>query len=243
MKTVQEYFKEVKEEELINYYLYKHPIKLEDISNDWVTVREIKEIITENLRAYIERLRNMTIEASLDNQEHILFCHDMMENGISTNTSSLVCLDELMEKKEEAQTYDYIFTPQSEMLGFYVAETEYTKDNLIQLLVDVMHTASVCGFKQEHLQETIKEIECSIRNDQTENAQYYSIDEIYKEFGIKIRKNDSQEEELRGKATHTIWEYNQYCEKKALKELLAMVEEYALEKKESLKETPNLTYR
>ena len=39
MKTVQEGFREVNEESLIRYYLYKYPINLDEIANADLTVK------------------------------------------------------------------------------------------------------------------------------------------------------------------------------------------------------------
>lgn len=146
MKTVQECFREVNEESLIRYYLYKYPINLDEIANEDLTVKAAKELIWDKLRKYIERLRNIEIEKSKDREDCILFYHKKMEKGFPDDTSSLVYLNELIEKEDEADTYDYIFTKHAEILGFYVADTEMTQEHMIQLLTDVMNTASIFGF-------------------------------------------------------------------------------------------------
>lgn len=45
MKTVQECFREVNEESLIRYYLYKYPINLAEIEKEDLTVKAAKEHI------------------------------------------------------------------------------------------------------------------------------------------------------------------------------------------------------
>ena len=80
MKTVQECFREVNEESLIRYYLYKYPISLDEIANEDLTVKAAKELIWDKLRKYIGRLRNIDTEKSKDGEVCILFYHKKMEN-------------------------------------------------------------------------------------------------------------------------------------------------------------------
>ena len=71
MKTVQEYFIETDADKLINYYLYKHPVKLEDITHDNEKIIDAKNRIRKRLQEYIERLRSIDIEAGEDGKEYI----------------------------------------------------------------------------------------------------------------------------------------------------------------------------
>lgn len=223
MKTVQECFREVNEESLIKYYLYKYPINLDEIANEDLTVKAAKELIWDKLRKYIERLRNIDIEKSRDGEDCILFYHKKMENGFSDDTSSLVHLNELIEKEEEADTYDYIFTKHAEILGFYVADTEMTQEHMIPLLTDVMHTASIFGFEQERLQEEVEKLLETAEKTESGNTVYYSLDDIRKKLGLKKEEEDPMEDELRRNVNRASFEYDEYCKKKELRELLKKI--------------------
>ena len=219
MKTVQECFREVNEESLIRYYLYKYPINLNEIANEDLTVKAAKELIWDKLRKYIERLRNIDIEKFRDGEECILFYHKKMEKGFPDDTSSLVYLNELIEKQEEADTYDYIFTKHAEILGFYVADTEMTQEHMIPLLTDVMHTASIFGFEQERLQEEIEKILEAAEKTENGNTVYYSLDDIREKLGLKKEEEDPMEDELRRNVARASFEYDRYCKKRELKAL------------------------
>lgn len=196
MRTVQEYFREVNEERLIRYYLYKYPVKLDEISDETMTIKAAKELIWDKLRQYIERLRSMEIETVDEGEECILFYHKKIEKELPDDASSLVCVSELMEKKDEAEIYNYMFTSQAKILGFYVADTYQTQDNIIELLTDVMHTASFLGFEQEHLQEEIDKVTTEIEKVESGNTKYHSVDELKDWLGLRKKRRDPAEVEL-----------------------------------------------
>ena len=216
MKTLQECFREVNEESLIRYYLYKYPINLDEIANEDLTVKAAKEYVWDKLRKYIERLRKIEIEKKQDGEDCVLFYHKKMENGFSEDTSSLVYLNELIEKIEEVDTYDYIFTKHAEILGFYVADTEMTQEHMIPLLTDVMHTASIFGFEQERLQEEIEKILEAAEKTENGNTVYYSLDDIREKLGLKKEEEDPMEDELRRNVARASFEYDRYCKKREL---------------------------
>ena len=219
MKTVQECFREVNEESLIGYYLYKYPINLDEIANEDLTVKAAKELVWDKLRKYIERLRNIEIEKSKDREDCILFYHKKMEKGFPDDTSSLVYLNELIEKADEADTYDYIFTKHAEILGFYVADTEMTQEHMIQLLTDVMNTASIFGFEQERLQEETERLLEAAEETENGNTVFYSLDDIGEKWGMKKEEEDPMEDELRRNVDRASFEYDRYCKKKELRKL------------------------
>lgn len=133
MKTVQEYFREADADKLINYYVYKHLVKLEDITHDNEKIIDAKNRIRKRLQEYIERLRSIDIEAGEDGKEYILFVHKIHQDGVDEDTGSLVCLQELKEKRLEAETYSYVFDRQAKIMGFKVSDTAYTQKNLVEL--------------------------------------------------------------------------------------------------------------
>lgn len=223
MKTVQECFREVNEESLIRYYLYKYPISLDEIANEDLTVKAAKEHVWDKLRKYIERLRNIDIEKSRDGEDCILFYHKKMDKGFTDDTSSLVYLNELIEKQEEANTYDYIFTKHAEILGFYVADTEMTQEHMIPLLTDVMHTASIFGFEQERLQEEVEKLLETAEKTENGNTVYYSLDDIRAKLGLKKEEEDPMEDELRRAVARASFEYDRYCKEKELKALFSKI--------------------
>ncbi|WP_369931541.1 DUF6557 family protein [Lactobacillus sp. ESL0230] len=65
----------------------------------------------------------------------------------------------MREKGGDAQSFDYIMTEQAEVMGYHIADNKLTKYYLTELLTDIMYETSFFGFKQEHLQAEIKQLQ------------------------------------------------------------------------------------
>lgn len=220
MKTIQEYFREADIEELIRYYLYEHPVKIDDISDENRRIVDVKEHIRGLLGGYVERLRSIDIESSEDGKEYILFVHKMQQEGLEDDSYSLVCLQELEKDGVDAQTYSYIFDRQEKIMGFKVAETSYTQKHIVGLLVDVMHEASFFGFEQQHLDEELQKLEDSIKEVENGTAKTYSMDEVWEHLGFEREERDEKADELQGEITKAMVKYDQYQKKKELQALM-----------------------
>ena len=224
MKTVQEYFREADADKLINYYVYKHPVKLEDIAHDNEKILDAKKRIRKRLQEYIERLRSVDIEAGEDGKEYILFVHKIQQDGVDEDTGSLVCQQELKEKGLEAETYSYVFDRQAKIMGFKVSDTAYTQKNLVELLADVMHEASFFGFEQQHLNEELQKLEASIKEVEKRTATTYTMEEVWEHLGFEKEERDETADGLRHAITKAVVEYNQYQKKKELQALMDSLE-------------------
>lgn len=224
VKSVQEYFIEADVDKLINYYLYVHPVKLDDIADDSKTVSDLKEHVRNVLLKYIERLRNLEIEDSEDGKEYILFAHKMQQNGVEDESYSLVCLQELREKGIEAETYSYIFDRQAKIMGFKVSDAAYTQKNLVGLLADVMHEASFFGIEQQYLEEELQKVEASIKEVETGTMKTYTMDEVYEHLGFEREERDGIADELQHAITRATVEYDQYQKKKELQALISCLD-------------------
>jgi len=224
MKTVQKYFKEADADQLINYYLYKHPIKLEDISDENQKISEVKNHIRTVLKEYIGRLCSMNIEVNEDGKEYILFVHKIQQDGVEEDSCSLVCLQELRDKGVAAETYSYVFDRQAKIMGVKVSDAAYTQKNLMDLLTDVMHEASFFGFEQQHLEEELQKLESSIKEFEEGTATTYTMEEVWEHFGFESEERDETADELRHAITRAVVEYNQYQKKKELQALMDNLE-------------------
>ena len=220
MKTVQEYFRQADTEKLIRYYLYEHPVKIDDITDETRRIADVKEFVRKVLREYIERLCSLDIESSEDGKEYILFVHKMQKEGIADDTYSLVCLQELAENGVEAQTYAYNFDHQAKIMGFKVSDAAYTQKNLVGLLADVMYEASFFGFEQQHLDEELQKLEDSIKGVENGTAKTYSMDEVWEHLGFEREARDEKADELQGEITKAMVKYDQYQKKKELQALM-----------------------
>ena len=224
MKTVQEYLKKADTDQLINYYLYKYPVVLDDISDEHQKISKVKNHIRTVLKEYIERLCSISIEVNKDGKEYVLFVHKMQQDGVEEDSCSLVCLQELRDKGVAAETYSYVFDRQAKIMGFKVSDVAYTQKNLMDLLTDVMHEASFFGLEQQHLDEELQKLESSIKEFEEGTATTYTMEEVWEHLGFEREKRDETADELRHAITRAVVEYDQYQKKKELQALMDSLE-------------------
>ena len=220
MKLVQDYLKETDTDLLINQYLYAHPLKLDDLSDEEKSVKEKKKTIREKLRCYVERLRTLEIRTAENGKEYILFAHRVIGDGYGDIEYSLVCKQEVLEKGVDAQTYSYMFDRQDLIMGFMVSDTRFTQKNVLGLLGDVMHEASFFGFEQQHLEEELQKLETSAKEIEEGKAVTYSAEEVWAELGIEKEEKDEKADVLQQAVWQATYEYDQYKKKKEVQALL-----------------------
>lgn len=213
-------FKKSRSDQLINYYLYKYPVVLDDISDEHQKISKVKNHIRTVLKEYIERLCSMNIEVNKDGKEYVLFVHKMQQDGVEEDTCSLVCQQELQDKGVAAETYSYVFDRQAKIMGFKVSDAAYTQKNIVELLTDVMHEASFFGFEQQHLDEELKKLDSSIKEFEEGTATTYTMEEVWEHLGFEREERDETADELRHAITRAVVEYDQYQKKKELEAIL-----------------------
>ena len=132
MKTVQEWLRELDTDQLIDAYLDLEPISKDGMEkNGNLSAQELLQFGRNRLSNYIERLRTIPITASDD--PHILFVYAVPDDIGTKNEYDLVHLSDLYNKGLDSPSYAYEFSPQSEIVGFFVADNRL---NLLFLLAN-----------------------------------------------------------------------------------------------------------
>lgn len=218
MKTVQQHLRELDQNRLIEVYLFEHPIEYNHPALAGLTVSQIREKYTEGMRKFIERLCGLTPKADLDGRVGILFAHRCIEVGSLSGTEDycLVHADEVLSDGVDAKTYAYEFTNQSEIVGFLVADSEYTRRHIYGLMADVLYQASFFGYRQEGLAEALEDLDRSIK--EVENGNVLSIDEIMEKYipEHEFERKDPAEMGLHNKVLKAAFDYNEHFKKKEL---------------------------
>ena len=128
----------------------------------------------------------------------------------------LVHADEVLSDGVDAKTYAYEFTNQSEIVGFLVTDSEYTRRHIYGLMADVLYQASFFGYKQEGLAEALVDLDRSIK--EVENGNVLSIDEIMEKYipEHESERKDPAEMDLRNTVLTAAFDYNEHFKKKEL---------------------------
>lgn len=170
------------------------------------------------MRKFIERLCGLTPKADPDGRVGILFAHRCIEVGALSGTEDycLVYADEVLSDGVDAKTYAYEFTDQSEIVGFLVADNEYTRRHIYGLMTDVLYQASFFGYRQEGLAEALEDLDRSIK--EVENGNVLSIDEIMEKYipEHESEREDPAEMDLRNTVLKAAFDYNEHFKKKEL---------------------------
>ena len=218
MKTVQQHLRELDQNRLIEVYLFEHPIEYNHPALAGLTVSQIREKYTERMRKFIERLCGLTPKADPDGRVGILFAHRCIEVGSLSGTEDycLVHADEVLSDGVDAKTYAYEFTNQSEIVGFLVADSEYTRRHIYGLMADVLYQASFFGYRQEGLAEALEDLDRSIR--EAKEGDVLSMDKVMKECfpEHKSERMDPDEKNLRDTVMKAAFDYNEHFKKKEL---------------------------
>lgn len=226
MKKVQEYFKEVNEEELIDSYFYDHPIEYEKEYFMDKTVESIRENAKSRVRDYIERLRTLPIEASEDGKIGIFLVHKIPAS-IDSNAFNAYCLvhmDELFSEGK-AESYAYEFCRQEEILGWYIADNPYTQENLTDLLVDIMWEASFFGFEQEELESEKATLDEAIKEIEEGKGTSHPIEELFGDDWARFREKDEKTKEFDRKIAEAVSDFYEYEFNKELNLIRKSIEE------------------
>ena len=156
MKTVQETLREMDKKELLRKFFYEHPNKLDSFDDD-LTIAQAKERANKVIGKYIERLE--TMEVKPNDRQMIFYMYEYLGSYKLDQNRGLCTVADLQEKGVEAPNYGIEYTPQEEIMGYWVADTEMTQYYLNDLMVEIIWDASFFGVKQEKLPEAIKELE------------------------------------------------------------------------------------
>lgn len=225
MKTVQEVLRELDTERLLETYVYNHPIEFYELKALNLPACEVYERYKERYRQYLKRLRTIEIAPDKEGRKSILFVSRCIKDDYTSNEYNLVFMDELLEKGVECEHYDYMFTTQAEIVGFLVADTPLTQENLYELMVNVMYEAAFFGFEQEGLAEELDRLNESM--EQIEEASSRHFDEVAKELGwtrrIVSQDEGSEEKNLRRKVTEAKIAYREYSRKEELQRIKQML--------------------
>ena len=217
MKTIQQVIREQDPKEIENAYFYDHSVDLWEMNGlDDKTLGEIKGRISGRFQAFIKRLCSMDIEQN-DDEQRILFVYRSLGNEafFGDEEVGLVRVDDLLEKEDlsDVPTYAYEFTEQKEALGFLVADTKLTQDNLIDVIVDFLFEVSFFGYEQEGLNEELDKLEKSMKeiDEHPERLVRFSSEELRKEMGLPEEEKYPEEEEKKHKFYDAAMDYTNYC--------------------------------
>lgn len=217
MKTIQEHLRELDTEKLISTYLSEYPTDYRHIENRELTLAQIDERIITKLFEFIERMRNISIREIDD--KHILYVHRCLEEGVYEQSYCLANMREVMSGDFTETSYAYELTPQEEIMGFLVAETEMTKRYIYGLAVSVLYEASFFGYEEEEKQDAIDSLEQGIKELESGDFHSHTFEDFKKEMKLNGEPFDDESPDEFELHLAAVKAGNEYSRHSALKEL------------------------
>lgn len=175
-----------------------------------ITIGEILKISSSKFQAFLERLKNMDVVNKSDNKALLFVCKSTSDDRLLVN---LVYLKELINEDNlsKIKTYSYEFTEQKETLGFLVADTKLTQDNIMDVVVDFLFQMSSFGFEQEHLAEEIEKLAEAMKEIEVHLEQLIDREKLSEELGIPIEEIYPEEDEKKKAYYEMGMEFTRYC--------------------------------
>ena len=216
MKTIQEVLRELKVDEIEKCYFDEHPIELLSLKGvDAFAIGKYRKKVSSAFQSFVGKLRNMEIVDNSDDPWILFVCKSTCENRLNGHTVELIHLKELMKEKDlsKVETYAYEFTEQKEALGFLVADTKLTQDNIMDVVVDFLYEISFFGYEQKQLAKEIKKLDEAMKEieEHPERLERDDLDELFEKYGISKEEINPEEDKLRKAYYKAEMEYIQYC--------------------------------
>ena len=220
MKTIQEHLREADRKRLLDCLAYRFlsdPIRLLEARE--YTVQEIMEGYSSHMNSFIETLLGTECGRS---DTHVFYLYPDYGNDEMPDLVDLRAI----EADIEAPGLDFTFTDWRVSLGYLVAETKLTQDNLTVMLAQYLEQASFFGTEEAarstRIDGIVKDLDAGIQS--MRDGESLSADEVFDELcrkhGFPIPEKDSRQDELNSRAITAIHEYGMYGRTRERKRLL-----------------------
>lgn len=209
MKTVQEWLKDIDRQELVNTYQYLYPTEFWQLKDREITVAEVYRRQAKCLTEFIDEL--LTLTPSTDDRKMIFIAVSAYQDGHPEVETFLIAEDDLNNDRPP-ERYGWMMADREKLVGYKIADTEMTLDNISEVLAQILEEASFLGFSQDTFlaeRESLnKSLEASMKD--IEEGRYYTADEVWDHLGLKREPRDPRAEELRAEVTKAELKYNTY---------------------------------
>lgn len=238
MRTVQQYLRELNTRKLVDAFLSKEPIDYDN--SNWkrnLTIRQVRKIERMRICRYINRLRSMAVTKPENGHRWVLYSYtvigDFLRKSVETR---LLDFDELLENGIERTpvSWDYELKPQSEIVGYFVADTPINKEHIYDVMAEILSEASFFGYEQEGLEKNKRMMEKALKEaEEYIQAEDMNIEEVQFD-NVRIncleveKESISKEERLEREVFQAIHTFNDNSREKALSELISLHQEQIL---------------
>ena len=142
MKTIKSLLNKTNNEELVNAYVNKYPRDYCVILSNYnqITSNEIKKQYRNKVLQFIRQLKKLEIQRLANDEKLIAFAHARNPFiGVYTPAFTICKINDLKVRKDDAKNYKFDFKKRKEAMGIFIAETPFTKLNITELMIYMIH--------------------------------------------------------------------------------------------------------
>lgn len=224
MKTVQQWLREIDRQELVNTYQFLYPPEFWQLKNEEISVAEVYRRQAELLNNFIDELLQLT--PSHEDAKMIFLATSAYKDGFPDEQATLVAVDEL-DENSLPECYSWMLTDREKLVGYKIADSELTLDNMCSILAQIIEESSFLGYSKDTFESERESLIQSLEQSEKdiEDGNVYSADEVWEHLGLKREAPDPKADELRAGVIRAEVEYNQYYRSKELSALMRKLTE------------------
>ena len=224
MKTVQQWLREIDRQELVNTYQFLYPPEFWRLKNEEISVAEVYRRQAELLNNFIDELLKLT--PSQEDTQMIFLATSAYKDGLPDEQALLIAVDEL-DENSLPESYGWMLTDREELVGYRIADSELTLDNICSILAQIIEESSFLGYSKDTFESERESLIQSLEQSKKdiEEGNVYSADEVWEHLGLKRENPDPKADELRAGVIRAEVEYNQYYRSKELSALMRKLAE------------------
>ena len=224
MKTVQQWLREIDRQELVNTYQFLYPPEFWRLKNEEISVAEVYRRQAELLNNFIDELLQLT--PSQEDTQMIFLATSAYKDGFPDEQATLVAVDEL-DENSLPESYSWMLTDREKLVGYRIADSELTLDNMCSILAQIIEESSFLGYSKDTFESERESLIQSLEQSEKdiEDGNVYSADEVWEHLGLKREAPDPKADELRAGVIRAEVEYNQYYRSKELSALMRKLTE------------------
>ncbi len=224
MKIVQEWLATTDEKDIIDAYQWIYPPEFWRLKEREISVSEVYKQQEKAVSEFIKHLKDLL---PTKNENMIFLAISSYQNG--NPEVSTILVDKTEIDKEPMESYGWFATDREEIMGYHIADTELTKQNMPMVLAQILYEASFLGFtrgqfeaERNDLNHSLEQADQEIREGKT-----LSADEVWDKLGVSREKKDPRAEELRQAVSRAEHEYAAYSQMQEIRQIKSLLRENA----------------
>lgn len=216
MKTLHQHLLEADWEAIFEHYLQRRKISPCAEKSRALQAKDSLDSRRQIFMRFSEELLNLT---PVQNEKMVFLATEEFIDGCPDICPILISLEDL--NTGVTRNIDWRTTDRDKLMGFLVADTRLTQDNLCDILAQILDKASFFGFSAEEFERSRKEYNRMIKEFEKDWRRTLTLPDDYvcEHFDLSMTAEDPRAEELLSRVLDTEAEYARHCKERELEEL------------------------